>query len=250
VAIGALIRELRLAHGWSQDDLADAVNALLPEATVNRSDISRYESEKRLPTTARVISALSRALNTPETVLRAETRLSRVERRTFLSLAALTLPLRSLADEIYASVAANDERPLATVQTSHSTDLAIAYLVEPGALPKLRRWMTDGGDAVLRVNAAGILAKLPGQGAAPQIASVLAHDDEVRRLYSTAVAARVCALDWPAAARFAENPAAAAHPERAARRLAAEALSPRDAGARWCSALMLRDLAPVLGGGR
>jgi transcriptional regulator with XRE-family HTH domain len=248
VAIGALIRELRQSRGWSQDDLADAVNALLPEATVNRSDISRYESEKRLPTTARVISALSRALNTPETVLRTETKLSRVERRTFLSLAALPLAHRCLADEIYSGVAAHDERPLATVQTSHSTDLAIASLVEAAALPRLRRWMTDGGEAVLRVNAAGILAKLPGQGAAPQVAMVLAADDEVRRLYSTAVAARVCALDWSAAAQFAADPAAAPHPGRAARRLAAEALNPRDAGARWCAALMLRDLAPALGG--
>lgn len=128
MAIGALIRDARLARGWSQDDLAELINSLLPEATFTRSDVSRYESEKRLPTTDRLFSALSRALDVPETVLRSETKLSRVERRAFLSLAALTVAHGSLASDIYASIAANDDYPLATVQTSHGTDLVIASL--------------------------------------------------------------------------------------------------------------------------
>lgn len=248
MAIGALIREARETRGWSQDDLADAINALLPEPTLTRSDISRYESEKRLPTTGRVFLALSRALDVPQTVLRAETKLSRVERRAFLSLAALTVAHGSLAGEIYASIAASDGGPLATVQTSHGTDLVIASMVEPAAASKLNRWMLDGSDPVLRVNAAGILAKLASRDAARQVASVLTHDDDVRRLYSTAVVARVCSLDWKAASRIALKPAAHANPEWAARKFATEALNPRDAGARWCSALMLRELSPALGG--
>lgn len=59
----------------------------------------------------------------------------------------------------------------------------------------------------LRVNAARILAKLPGQGQADDIARVLAHDEEVRRLYLTAVASRVCAVDWTTAGRIASQPA-------------------------------------------
>lgn len=215
---------------------------------MTRSDVSRYEAEKRLPTTGRLLTALSRALDIPETVLRAETKLSRVERRAFLSLAALTVSHRSLAGEIYASIAASDSGPLAAVQTSHGTDLAIAAMVEPAAIENLNRWMLDGSDPVLRVNAAGILAKLPSADAARQVASVLVHDDEVRRLYTTAVVSRVCSLDWRAAARVAHVPATHPDPAWAARTLAAEALNPRDAGARWCAAHMVRELSPALGG--
>lgn len=120
-------------------------------------------------------------------------------------------------------------------------------LVEPAVKSKLSRWMLDGADPVLRVNAAGILAKLPSQDSSQSVATVLAHDDKVRYLYTTAVVSRVCATDWKSAARFALTPTAHPKPAWAARKLAAEVLNPRDAGARWCSALMLRDLSPALG---
>lgn len=248
MAIGALIRDLRLARGWSQDDLTDRLNDLLPKPTLTRSDVSRYESEKRLPSTDRLFDALSRALDVPETVLRSETKLSRVDRRAFLSLAALTVTHGSLAGEIYASIAASDGGPLATVQTGHGTDLVIASMVEPAVANKLNRWMLDGPDPVLRVNAAGILAKLPSQDTARQVASVLVHDDEVRQLYTTAVVSRVCSADWQAATRLVREPVAHPNAVWAARKFAAEALNPRDAGARWCAALMLRELSPALGG--
>lgn len=120
-------------------------------------------------------------------------------------------------------------------------------MVEPAAKTKLSRWMLDGADPVLRVNAAGILAKLPSQDNARQVASVLAHDDQVRHLYTTAVISRVCSTDWKSASRLALAPTAHPKPAWAARKFAAEALNPRDAGARWCAALMLRDLSPALG---
>jgi transcriptional regulator with XRE-family HTH domain len=135
-----LIRDLRLARGWSQDDLATALNAALPEATMTRSLISRYESEKRLPTSVHLIDALSRVLDVPIDVVQAETRLSRVERRTFLSLAALTAAHGKLAGEIYSSIAGHDSGPLATVQTTHGTDLVIGSLVKPPAVRKLSVW--------------------------------------------------------------------------------------------------------------
>ena len=112
---------------------------------------------------------------------------------------------------------------------------------------RLRRWMVDGDTAVLRVNAAGILAKTPGHRFASEVTGVLEHDDEVRELYSTAVVARVGALDWPRARRLALDPLA--DPTAAiglARRLAEEVLNPYDVGARWISATLLRHLAPVL----
>jgi hypothetical protein len=109
--------------------------------------------------------------------------------------------------------------------------------------------MADGTDPVLRVNAAGILAKVPGQGPAREVATVLAGDDETRRLYLTAVLSRVCVLDWQTAGRLAADPMAVSPGKAAfvAARLAGEVLNPRDAGARWCSAALLRDLSPLLG---
>jgi hypothetical protein len=102
-------------------------------------------------------------LDVPETALRAEIKLTRVDRRAFLSLAALTARHGSGAGEIYSSIAANDGGLLATVQTTHGTDLVIAFMVEPAIATRLKRWMVEGSDPVLRVNAAGILAKMPSQ---------------------------------------------------------------------------------------
>ena len=87
MAIGALIRDIREARCWSQDDLADALNAALPEATITRSLVSRYESEKRLPTSPHLVKALADVLQIEENKVRAEVRLSRVERRAFLAVA-------------------------------------------------------------------------------------------------------------------------------------------------------------------
>ena len=36
-------------------------------------------------------------------------------------------------------------------------------MADRGTVAHLRRWMDDGNNPVLRVNAAGILAKVPGQ---------------------------------------------------------------------------------------
>jgi len=174
--------------------------------------------------------------------------LERVRRREFLSLAALTAAHGGLASEMVASVAGKDPTGLTQIQTTHGADLVIASLVDRPGVVELRRWMRDGAEPVLRVNAAGILAKLPGQDSSREVATVLAADDETRMLYQTAVLSRVCVLDWDTAAAVAAD-LAATSPKRAqflASRLAAETLNPRDAGARWCSAVLLRDLAPQL----
>jgi hypothetical protein len=97
------------------------------------------------------------------------------------------------------------------------------------------------------VNAVGILAKVPGQVEASQVTTALVRDAHVRRRYMTAVIARVCGVDWSIAAQLADNPAGFPQPVLVAQRFAREALSDRDAGARWCAGAMLQALSPLIG---
>lgn len=97
---------------------------------------------------------------------------------------------------------------------------------------------------MLRVNAAGIIAKMPGQHGAIDVTHVLLNDHEVRQLYMTAVTARVCGFGWDTAERLSKDPYSV--PDKAsflAARFADEATNPRDVGARWCSAVILRDIS-------
>jgi len=165
-----------------------------------------------------------------------------------MRLTALTATHGALAGEMVSSIAGSDWGPLTTVQTTHGTDLVIASLADAACLSRLKRWMYDGSNPVLRVNAAGILAKVPGQDPSGDVCRALASDHEARHLYATAVASRVCGLDWETAARLAADPCAM--PKKAlflAARFSTEVTNPRDAGARWCSAVMLRDISPLLG---
>ncbi len=106
-----------------------------------------------------------------------------------------------------------------------------------------------GNDPVLRVNAAGILAKLPGQHEAARVSAALRRDDSMRGRYMTAVVARVCGVDWQSAEHLAGRPTAFRQPGLAARQFAREVVNERDAGARWCSAAMLQalSLSPMIG---
>jgi transcriptional regulator with XRE-family HTH domain len=249
MALGALIRDLRLAQGWTQQRLAER----LADAT-GRGDglpgtdqVKRWERGAVIPGPA-WRKHLAHVLDVPLPALEAEATLSRVDRRAFLSLTALTATHGRVASDMLCSVAGGDDGPLTTVQTTHGTDLVIASLADRTALRYLRRWASDGSSPVLRVNAAGILAKTSDRAAALDVARLLGHDAEVRTLYSTAVVARTCALDWPIAQRLATDPLSL--PGRAAylaRRLVAEVTNSADAGARWCAASMLRDLSPLLG---
>jgi transcriptional regulator with XRE-family HTH domain len=247
VSLGALIRELRLARGWSQGDLAAKLCDVSGHAALTREEISRWERGKVIPGPY-WISHLASTLERPVRLLTEQARISRMNRRAFIGLAALTAAHGKVAAEMVASVVARDPGPLTTVQTTHGCDLVIAVLADQSTRRRLDRWMTGGDDPVLRVNSAGILAKLPGQDAADRVANVLASDDALRRLYTTAVLARTCAFDWTRASHIAADPRSLG-PKKAqlvAARLASEVLNPRDAGARWCSAAVLRDLAPIV----
>jgi len=108
--------------------------------------------------------------------------------------------------------------------------------------------MRDGNSATLRVNAAGILAKMPGRECAADVVRVLQNDDETQQLYKTAVLSRVGVLGWSDAAALAADPLrAGTRAPFLAAGLATESVNPHDAGARWCSAALLQELTPLLG---
>lgn len=247
--IGQLIRDLRLLKHWTQVQLAEqlAICAGEPAGAPDRDAVKRWETGKVIPGKY-WIGHLSRVLGVPVEQLEEEARLDRVNRRGFLGLSALAVTHGALATEMAASIAGSDPVPLARVQTTHGADIVTASMADKASAVHLRRWMLDGDVPILRVNAAGILAKLPGQGQADQVARVLAHDEEVRHLYMTAVTSRVCAVDWTTAGRIVSQPAAYGHrADFLATRFAREALNPRDSGARWCSSVMLRELSPMIG---
>ena len=187
----------------------------------------------------------------PLDVLTSQAKLSRMNRRAFMSLSALAVAHGKLASEMVASIAQSDFGSLTKVQTTHGTDLVIASFTDHPARRRLRTWMRDGESPVLRVNATGILAKVPDEDTAEQVATVLENDPETRELYTTAVIARVGALPWSTATKIASKQIRPSVKQAnfLASRFATEVLNPRDAGARWCSAAMLRDLSPYLGAG-
>lgn len=246
MALGTLIRDLRQARGWSQSQLAERLCQTSGEHIVSREDVSRWEREKVLPG-PRWRKILASALDAAPDVFDEEARISRVNRRNFLNLAALTATHGKLATEVTDSIGARDAGLLATAQTKYGTDMVIASMVDRGAVSHLRGWMRDGSSPVLRVNATGILAKVPDHDLAAEVATVLAGDEDVRHLYLTAVVSRSGAMTWTAATRVV-NAAATVTRQQASflmARLAHEAVNPRDVGARWCAATMLRELAPI-----
>ncbi|MGW2541748.1 helix-turn-helix domain-containing protein [Kitasatospora sp. NPDC001574] len=249
MAIADLLRELRVSRNMTRPQLASALSTSANSTPGNPTAdmVKRWETGKVIPG-AHWLQHLSQVLGVPLEILTAEATLSRVDRRAFLSLTALVATHGKVAASLTASVSGGDPGPLMTVQTTHGTDLVIASMTDKGAARRLSRWMIDGDSALLRVNAAGILAKLPGQGPAVDVVRALHHDHDACALYTTAVLARVGALDWSVAQRIAADPlTAGSRASFLAARLAPETLNPRDAGARWCAASVLRDLTPLLG---
>lgn len=222
-ALGRLIRELRRALGYSQGRLAEVLCELSGSPTVTREYVSRWERGERTP--ARYwLPLVAAALQVPLRTLEAEN----VRRREFLQLAAVSpaIGVPDTATELVASIASGDSAPLAEVQTTHHTDLAVSRLASEDRriLLRLVRWMADGETPVLRVNAAGILAKTRGD-LLDDVALTLGRDAEAREKY-----------EWALTRRIGDSVPA----------LAAEVLNPRDAGARWCAARLLgKDGSPV-----
>src|SRR2546427_13188663 len=95
MSVGALIRELRLASGWSQGRLASALCEAAPHATVTREDVSRWEHGKRRPGPFRM-RHLATVLQVPlQTLERAD-----VRRRDFIKNLAATLVAPMVASDL------------------------------------------------------------------------------------------------------------------------------------------------------
>jgi transcriptional regulator with XRE-family HTH domain len=215
-----MIRDLRRALGWSQGRLAAELRLLHPTAT--RDMVKRWENGKREPGPfwrGHLATALMIPLRELEALVRRR-QLFGVTAAVAGGAIAAKIPLSGTGQDLFASIAAGDAGPLAQVQTTHTTDLAIARLAlrDRPAMHRLARWAEGGDTGVLRVNAAGILAKTPDLDAAGLAALLLRRDEGIRSRYLRAVSARV-----------GINPAA----------LTAELRNPRDAGARWCAAWLL-----------
>ena len=122
--------------------------------------------------------------------------------------------------ELTASIAGGDSTPLAELQTTHSTDMAISQIVSTDrvSLLHLARWMADGESDVLRVNAAGILAKTTHASTLDTVALTLSRDEQARGRYL-----------WALTSRVGDTVPV----------LSKEVLNPHDSGARWCAAWLL-----------
>lgn len=224
-SMGSLIRELRVARGWSQGQLAEALCEVSGRPTITREEVSRWERGVRVPGPF-WLPHLASTLQTPVAVLEIE----RVKRRSFLRMAALA-PIAGMApqvaEDLVASIAGGDTAPLGQVQTSHRTDLAISALASRDrvSLLHLARWMDDGDSEILRVNATGILAKSQDSEMLDAVSLTLGRDDGARKRYVSAVTSR-CGSSVSA--------------------LSKEILNPHDSGARWVSAFLLgRDGGPA-----
>ncbi|SCG38212.1 hypothetical protein GA0070614_0488 [Micromonospora coxensis] len=156
-----------------------------------------------------------------------------------------------VAHRVFGDIAQGSGHLLATAQTSHATDLTISALAadDEGARRGLTAWMRTGATAVLRVNSAGILAKVGVPELGDAAICAIRADQDARHLYLTAVASRVLGIPWAHAAQVASE--AVAHAGRGVHvadggatesictRLASELANGRDAAARWCSAVLL-----------
>ncbi len=151
----------------------------------------------------------------------------------------------ALASSIAADILAGDPRGVADNQTSHALDLTIAALIAAEGLApnQLPEWITKPADPVLRVNAAGIAAKIAGHDVAEAAVQALGTDEQMRQRYLTAVIHRACRIAWASAEQLASS-RHIGHvlPEPAIGAIAAELEYRNDAGARWCAAFILADL--------
>jgi transcriptional regulator with XRE-family HTH domain len=158
-----------------------------------------------------------------------------------------------VAQRIFGDLAQGKSGLLTTTQTSHDTDQVIRRFVQHdnACVPILSQWMHNGNTPVLRVNSAGILAKLGEADIADQVIAVLRQDTDTRNLYLTAVASRVLSLPWEQAGSLAFGNSqltsqSAMSSDQAAEysvQLSQEVRNSQDGAARWCSVVLLSRIA-------
>jgi hypothetical protein len=195
----------------------------------SRSYLGNVERGVR-PATPAVIRAYEKALG------------GDVNRRSLLLGMVSTVVVGAVPDvavDVVRDISAERSKLLSTVQTSHETDRIIGSLVakDTPCIGSLVKWMRRGSP-VLRVNSAGILAKVGAPAIDNDVIDTLKRDEESRLLYLQAVVSRVLAVPWDDAGRLA----ASAQPLSEQDQLDAFATEVRnsyDSAARWCSVLML-----------
>lgn len=231
--LGRTLREAREQAGLSLSGMAK-------RSGYSRSYMGNVETGVR-PVTPDLIRAYETALGDD------------VRRRQLLLGSIATLAASSAPDtavSIAADVRSGRNTLLLTMQTTHATDKAVAALAaqDSGSVASLVKWCTSGKASLLRVNSAGILAKMRSPLLADEAVTALRTSGEVRELYSSAVLARVLKLPWNDAANLAAGRGPLPTPE-AVQAISAELGNPADAGARWCSAVLLartRDHGPAV----
>ena len=176
------------------------------------------------------------------------------DREGYLSFANPGMVEATIAQHVFDDMGSGSDLLLSTAQTTHTCDLRIGQLVagEEDVHRSLEQWMRDGYSPILRVNAAGVLAKTNGGQFGDRVLTSLRDDDDTRDLYVTAVASRVLSIPWAEATELARltgsnTPLLSAWSTEqrtaAVTRLSKELSNPRDVGARFCSALLLHGLA-------
>jgi transcriptional regulator with XRE-family HTH domain len=224
--LGGTMRRAREAAGMSLSGMAQCCG-------YSKSYIGNAETGVRMVTPG-LIRAYERVLGDD------------LNRRELLIGAVSALVAAGVPDEaqdIAASVRAERYHLLASAQTTHAVDKTIAALVakDTPSVAALTKWARRGGP-VLRVNASGILAKIGSPVLDAQVARHLAGDAEARELYLTAVASRVFAMPWDDAGRIARGSQLTGDQLDS---LAGEIVNTADAGARWCSVVLLSRARPV-----
>lgn len=155
-----------------------------------------------------------------------------------------------VAQRIFASISAGESKLLATAQTSHETDKILQRYVlhERSSSDTLTDWMRKGATPVLRVNSAGILAKMGTADITDEVVRLLCGDVDTRHLYMTAVTSRVLSVPWAAAAQIAGSDGSISatvtdlsteRTSEIAALLGDEAKGSQDGAARWCSIVLL-----------
>ncbi len=220
--LGLTLRESREAAGLSLTGMAKRTG-------YSRGYLGNIETGER-QVTPDIIRAYERVLGDD------------LKRRQLLvgsiaALAATAMPETAMS--IAHDIAQRRSGLLTELQTSHATDRAIASLVarESPSVASLVKW-SQRGKAVLRVNAAGILAKVKSPTIDNEAVGVLRTDGDVRELYMTAVVSRVLSVPWDDANDLAHGNGCLPS-DAAVAAFTAELTNPNDAGARWCSVVML-----------
>jgi transcriptional regulator with XRE-family HTH domain len=236
--LGRTLRTARASAGVSLSGMATRTG-------YSRSYLGNVETGRR-DVTLDVMRAYERAL---------ETRAGdAMNRRTLLLgaasgavAAALPVPADAATDvaaDFVRDIATGRGRLLSQVQTSHATDRLISAAVagDWSSVAALTRWMRKG-NPYLRVNSAGILAKMGSPALDDDALRALRADPDARHLYLTAVANRVLQMPWDDAGHLVGGTGPLGDEAHLAA-FAAEVRNPYDSGARFCSILMLARTRP------